>query len=107
MTETPQQLRGQSTLERWVQHIMQALTIAAILGGYQYAIDLQLSLFEMKTSMAVQKAEMISVREKLIDIKVLGVAAYSNAEARAAHQSMYDIFADHENRIRLLERPNK
>ena len=99
--------RGQTSLERMVTHIVQAVLIAAVIGGAVLLIDLKESMAvtqtEMKASAALTQAEMKSMSTRFADFKILMSDRYTSAQAAAANAIIQKELNDHEVRLRNVE----
>lgn len=89
-------VRGSSPIERAVQHVIQVISVAAILGGF-YVLQ------ELRTSNAVIQVELQSVKSRLDDLKPLVTGNYTDAEAQRDQTIFERALEDHEDRIRTLE----
>jgi hypothetical protein len=92
--------RGSTRIERYAQHIVQAVTVAAIIGGAVAVVGMREDIAVMKNTMAIMK-------EQVSDLKAATADRYTATEARRERQPLIDAIADHEARIRLIERTTR
>jgi hypothetical protein len=95
MTESTQ--RGQLPIERFLLHVVQAITVAGIIGGYVVLSDL-------RTSTAVLQTQIISLSQRVDDFRAMASDRYTSTEAERDRKPMLEVLSDHETRIRALER---
>ena len=88
--------RGQTGFERSLQHVLQAVTVAAIIGG-------AVLLSEVRTSTAVIEQKVIEVKDQISKIESITADRYTATQAREAAIVINRNMMDHENRIRKLE----
>ena len=88
--------RGQTGFERSLQHVLQAVTVAAIIGG-------AVLLSEVRTSTAVIEQKVIEVKDQISKIESITADRYTATQAREAAIIINRNMNDHENRIRKLE----
>ena len=88
--------RGQTGFERSLQHVLQALTVAAIVGG-------AVLLSEVRTSTAIIETKVIEVERQIIKIEVLTADRYTATQAARDAIVIRRNMDDHEKRIRTLE----
>jgi hypothetical protein len=88
--------RGSTQIERWVQHVLQALTVASIIGGFVLLSDL-------RTSNAVIVERLDQQGKRLDDFKAFMSDRYTGADAARDIQPILSELSDHEDRIRRLE----
>lgn len=96
-SETKPEGRGQTGLERVVLHVVQALTVAGIVGGY-------VSLTSLQTSFAVIENKMENLSIRLDDFKDLTSDRYTISQAEHDLRPILEKISDHEKRLRSLER---
>lgn len=89
--------RGQSTIERVFLHVIQAVTVTGILGGY-------VALTQLKTSNAVLQTQMENLTTRIDDFKTLSADRYTASQAIKDLAPLIETNRDHESRIRHLER---
>lgn len=89
--------RGSTPLERVVQHVIQALCVAAILGGFYI-------LSELRSSNAVIRTELQTLKQQLADIKVASADRYTASQAQSDLSYLRERLQDHEDRVRSLEK---
>ncbi|MCB1454034.1 MAG: hypothetical protein KDJ43_10335 [Rhizobiaceae bacterium] len=88
--------RGSSTAERWFDHAVRVMTVAAILSGATWLLD-------MRTSVAVIHSEIGQLRNQLGKLEGLSSDRYTGTEARRDLARVQDMISDHEARLRSLE----
>lgn len=89
--------RGQTPVERWAQHVVQAVTVAAIIGG-------GMMLSELKTAVAVMAQRQESMSVRFADFKIIMDDRYTGQQAAVAHSRIEDQLSDHEARLRVIEK---
>jgi TolA-binding protein len=95
-TDNPQQ-RGSSQVERWFDHVVRGLTVIAIVAGFT-------AVTGMRTQLAVMSTQMQSMNERINDMRANSSDRYTASEARRELTPIIDRIADHEGRLRVLER---
>lgn len=81
-------------MERLVQHAIQAVTVAAIIGGFAILSDLQ-------SSNAVIRSEIATLKGRF---DAFTADRYTSREARRDNELYQSKLLDHEARLRELER---
>lgn len=82
--------RGSSRGERLFDHVVRTLTVAAIVGGV-------IGFFDLRTQLAVMGQRVERMAQDIADL-------YTGADARRDLTPVHELLADHESRIRALER---
>ena len=95
--------RGQTAFERYVMHVVQAISIAAILGLAGILWDMRNVMADQSTAQAVTNAQLLQMNERITDFRTFVSGFYTEAQAQRDIQPMRDDIADHEDRIRALE----
>ena len=88
--------QGQTALERIVLHVVQAVTVAGIIGGY-------MAVSELKTSNAVLRVELQGLSARLEDFRSLVDDRYTSSQAQRDIKPLIERVADHEARLRTIE----
>ena len=88
--------RGQSTIERVFLHVIQAVTVTGILGGY-------VALTQLKTSNAVLQTQMENLTIRIDDFKDASRDRYTASDSIRDLRPLISTSKDHEIRIRQLE----
>ena len=96
---TEDESRGQSSVERILLHVVQAVTVAGIIGGY-------VAMSDLKTSTAVLQSELRSLSERLDDFRALSGDRYTATQAARDIKPLFERIADFEIRLRNLEKTN-
>ena len=98
-TDNPPE-RGSTRVERWFQHVVQALTVMAIAGG-TYSIS------EMRRESAVITEKLANVERRFDELRDSVKDRYTATDAKRDIQPIRDKLLDHEARLRALERPTQ
>ena len=96
-TEGPVTTRGSTSSERVFDHVLRGVTLAAIIGG-------AVTLTNLSTEVAVLGTQISAVQERIADMRASSADGYTATEARRDLQPLLESIADHEARVRLLER---
>lgn len=83
-------------LEKWAQHVIQTLSVAAI-------IWFGMTLSELKTQNAITQIKVVSIQERLSDMSLNVRDRYTKTEALNDINRTVDTLKDHELRLRKLE----
>jgi Tfp pilus assembly protein PilN len=83
-------------MERILLHVVQAITVVGIVGGY-------VSLSELKTSNAVLQTQVESLTERMDDLRSFAGDKYTARQAARDIAPLLEKVSDHEARIRKLE----
>lgn len=89
--------RSSLSIERSIQHIVQVVSGAAIIGGAVVLADL-------RTSNAVIQNELISLKASLEEVKVRGLDLYTGTQASKDLSVIFQKIRDNELRIREVEK---
>lgn len=89
--------RGSTQVERWIDHIVRAVTVVAIIGGFNM-------FSSMRTDLAVFATELRAVSARLDDMRDAAQDRYTGSDARRDITPLLDRLNDHEGRLRALER---
>ena len=95
MTDNSQ--RGSTSIERWFDHVVRAVTVIAIVGG-------AVTLSEIRTQVAVLSTQIETLQSAMADMRTASADRYTRTDARSDLQPVMDRLADHEGRLRSLER---
>ena len=94
--ETRQEAR--LSFERWIGHIVQAITVAAPLTGTNLLWGLSL-----QQSVTAERLE--TLERRLTDIQAATADRFTRTDAAREFTRLERLIADHEDRIRALENP--
>lgn len=88
--------RGSTPFERYVQHAVQVVTVSSVIGG-------TVAFFDLRTQNAVLEQRLISIEDRIDEIKQGAGDRYTGTEARRDFVRIETLLNDHEKRIRALE----
>lgn len=91
--------RGSLPIERLFDHIVRAVTVAAIIGG-------AVMLSNLSRDQAVIQADIRALASRVEDLRILTADRYTQSEAESDLRVLREEMRDHEARIRALERPS-
>ena len=100
MTDQVQNGRGSTPMERWFDHIVRAITVAAIIGGTAMLLD-------MRGTQQIILERIGNNTERISDLRGLAADRYTNTDALRDLSSIREELRDHETRLRALERPTQ
>lgn len=89
--------RGSLPIERWFDHVVRALTVAAIVWGF-------VTISDLRTEQAVMTTQLIGMNDRLSDLRAASLDRYTSGDARRDLSPLIDRLSDHEGRLRILER---
>lgn len=101
MPEEPH--RGSSRIERVVQHIVQALTVIAIAGGFSGYFALLKTMSDVQKDAAVMLEKIVNLETRMNEFRDAARDRYTATEAARDLANIRNILQDHENRIRKIE----
>lgn len=84
-------------MERMLLHVVQAITIAGIVGGY-------VAVGDLKTQTAVLQSKVEAMSIRLQDFRGAADDRYTGSQARRDMAPLLEKLSDHEERIRDIER---
>lgn len=96
MSDDPVNHRGSTPTERWIQHFIQGISLAAVIGGGAL-------LWDLKTSNAIIQTELKNMSQRMEDFKLFMSDRYTSTDAEREHLIIERELQDHESRIRKLE----
>ena len=91
-----QEHRGSSPAERWFDHVVRALTVAAIISSAVWLTDMRSQI------VGIQK-DLGYLTQQIGELKGLTDDRYTGTQARRDLQRVIDALGDHETRLRALE----
>lgn len=95
--------RGQTPFERYVMHVVQAISIAAILGVIALLWDMRQVMSDQERELAVANAQLVQVNERIEDFRAFMADRYTASQADRDLTPIRRELSDHEARIRALE----
>jgi len=88
--------RGSTPIERWAQHVVQAITVAAV-------VWFGVTLSSLKTSDAITQVKLDTLQQRIGDFSAQTSDTYTRTSAMADLKRVAERLADFEQRIRKLE----
>ena len=89
--------RGSSQIERYAQHIVQAVTVAAIIFGAK-------SLTELQTADAITQVKLDTLQARINDFSARTQDRYTGAQALKDRAEVDETLRDFETRLRVVEK---